>query len=663
MKWIRIAAAVLNQTPLAWEQNSKNIRTAIQMARQADASVLCLPELCVTGYGCEDAFLSAAVQQEALSVVRDLLPETHGMVVSFGLPLEFRGGLYNAAGLAADGQLLGFVAKQNLAGEGLHYEPRWFKPWPNGVSVTWTRDDLSVPLGDLVFDCAGVRIGFEICEDAWVANRPGIDLASRGVDVLLNPSASHFAFGKHQIRRRFVLDGSRAFHMAYVYANLLGNESGRAIFDGDAMIASCGQMLVTGSRFSYADVQLTHAAVDIDLIRTQKIRSHSHRPDPTAAATRVITSRFPFPEVATPATPCENQTLDDAASKYEEFTQAVSLGLFDYLRKSRSRGFVVSLSGGADSAAVSCLVANMIDSSVAELGLQGLKDKLAYDSNVIACQSVAELKSQLLTCVYQSTRNSSEVTLQAAQEVARATQARFLQLDVDPLVQTYTTMISQAVDRTLTWEQDDVALQNIQARVRGPSVWMLANLSGALLLATSNRSEAAVGYATMDGDTCGGLAPIAGIDKAFLREWLRWMESDGPASGRPLPALRFVNEQSPTAELRPQSKGQTDESDLMPYEILDSIERSAIRDKRGPAEVLTQLQADYPQATNHELLTWVTKFFQLWSRNQWKRERFAPAFHLDDENLDPKTWCRFPILSGGFQRELDRLNQAGNKHG
>ncbi|MDA1177831.1 MAG: NAD+ synthetase, partial [Planctomycetota bacterium] len=323
MKWIRIAAAVLNQTPLAWDQNSKNIRTAIQMARQAGAHVLCLPELCVTGYGCEDAFLSPAVQHEALCVVQELLPETRGMVVSFGLPLEFRGGLYNAAGLAADGKILGFVAKQNLAGEGLHYEPRWFKPWPNGVAVNWIRDELTAPLGDLVFDCGGVRIGFEICEDAWVANRPGVDLARRGVDVLLNPSASHFAFGKHQVRRRFVLDGSRAFHVAYAYANLLGNEAGRAIFDGDSMIASCGQMLVTGRRFSYADVELIHEAVDIDLIRTQKIRTHSHRADPTAASVGVISAEFSFPEISPPATPTHSQSAEDATSKYEEFTQAV----------------------------------------------------------------------------------------------------------------------------------------------------------------------------------------------------------------------------------------------------------------------------------------------------------------------------------------------------
>lgn len=266
---------------------------------------------------------------------------------------------------------------------------------------------------------------------------------------------------------------------------------------------------------------------------------------------------------------------------------------------------------------------------------------------------------ELLWCVYQSTRNSSEITRDAAKSVSEAIGARFYELDVDGVVEKYKTLISGVLERELTWQQDDLALQNIQARGRAPSVWMLANIKRGLLLATSNRSEAAVGYTTMDGDTCGGISPIAGIDKAFLRRWLRWLENEGPGGGNPIPALVKVNQQQPTAELRPPEDKQTDESDLMPYEILDLIERLAIRDKHMPAEILDvlvdhKLLESY-QVDRAQLITWIKRFFQLWSRNHWKRERFAPSFHVDDENLDPKTWCRFPILSGGFRRELDVL--------
>ncbi|MCA9246015.1 MAG: NAD+ synthetase, partial [Planctomycetales bacterium] len=115
------------------------------------------------------------------------------------------------------------------------------------------------------------------------------------------------------------------------------------------------------------------------------------------------------------------------------------------------------------------------------------------------------------------------------------------------------------------------------------------------------------------------------------------------------------NEQQPTAELRPPDAGQTDEQDLMPYEILDAIERAAIRDKHVPLEVFQVVAPRFPEYEAPLMAGWVERFFRLWSRNQWKRERYAPSFHLDDENLDPKTWCRFPILSGGFDRELAEL--------
>jgi NAD+ synthase (glutamine-hydrolysing) len=658
VKLIKVAVATLNQTPLAWESNQQHIVAAIAAGRQQGVTILCLPELCITGYGCEDAFHSLWLQETAQKVLLELLPETRGMIVSLGLPLLHSGGLFNTACLAADGRLVGFVGKQHLAGEGIHYEPRWFKRWPGDVRATAQFGGQSYPIGDLMFDCGGVRIGFEICEDAWVANRPGGDLALQGVDLILNPSASHFAFGKHEVRKRFVLEGSRAFNVSYLYANLLGNESGRAIYDGGALIASDGRMLATGPRFSYADFQLTIAVLDVDATRMSRARTGSFRPDIENEPDNVVQVPFDFPRILP-----ESRTETPAAwesgpyVKEEEFTRAVSLALFDYLRKSRSAGFVVSLSGGADSAACAALSALLIEFGVAELGRAGLLDKLSYISGLHEAADNRQLARRLLTTVYQATRNSSDVTRNAARAVSEALGAEHFEFDVDAIVQSYVEVVSGAIGRPLSWEQDDLALQNIQARVRAPGVWMLANLRNALLLATSNRSEAAVGYTTMDGDTCGGLSPIAGIDKAFLRQWLKWMEHHGPSGAWPLPALRAVNEQQPTAELRPLTSHQTDEDDLMPYDLLDAIERAAIRDKLSPLEVFQLMESRFPDLTREQLGIWVERFFRLWCRNQWKRERYAPSFHLDDQNLDPKTWCRFPILSGNFDRELAELKE------
>jgi NAD+ synthase (glutamine-hydrolysing) len=642
---LRLAAVALNQTPLDWPGNESRIRAAIKDARAEGATLVCLPELCLTAYGCEDAFLAPATWERAWKMLNDLLPETRGMVVAFGLPAFHQRALFNVSAVVADGELLGLAAKKNLAGDGIHYEPRWFKPWPGGVRDEFVAPDgTRLPIGDLVFEIGGVKLGFEICEDAWVADRPGARLAARGVDVILNPSASHFAFGKAGIRRRFVAEGSRAFGAAYVYSNLLGNEAGRVIYDGQLLVAEGGHVISESPRFGFADHRVLVATVDITGGRLAMARSASNRPAlPATNDPGLVAADFTCPD--TPAA-IHHHLLTVPEEKTLEFTRAVTLGLFDYLRKSGSSGYVVSLSGGADSAAVVCLVRLMFELAREELG-DDLGGKLA-----------ARDFSELLLTAYQATENSGEVTREAARVLAEAIGATHRELDVSALHRGYVAMIEKALGTPLTWTDHDIPLQNIQARVRSPGIWMLANLRNALLLSTSNRSEAAVGYATMDGDTSGGLAPISGIDKAFLREWLGWLETTGPIIGgkrRPVPALAAVNVQQPTAELRPGEQGQTDEGDLMPYPVLDFIERAAIRDRKSPREVLELLEIAFPGHPAETKVRWTKRFFTLWSRNQWKRERYAPGFHLDDENLDPKTWCRWPILSGGFREELDAL--------
>lgn len=655
---VKIAAAVLNQTPLDWDGNLARLQGVLREAAQNDVEILCLPELCLSGYGCEDAFHAPSTFLESWRMLSQLLPLTENMVVNFGLPVWHQGAVYNAAALVVDTEIVGLVAKQHLAGDGIHYEPRWFKAWPAEVAAEWLSPDGPLPLGDLTFDLLGqgetLRLGFEICEDAWVADRPGGRLAGRAVDVILNPSASHFAFGKQRIRERFVVEGSRAFAVAYIYANLNGNEAGRAIYDGGAMLASGGEIVARGPRFSLRDWHLTAAVVDITKTRVTRARTASFRPHLVSDAAPTVEAPFDFanPTVPTSKSVPEQDWERGPYTKEEEFVRAVSLGLFDYMRKSFSRGFVLSLSGGADSAACAVLIHHMAQRMANELEPEELLAKMAY------WKGFAGRMEQLLTTIYQATENSGSVTREAASSLGQALGCHHVEWEVGSLVDDYRRHTEQAIGRPLNWQTDDIALQNIQARVRAPGPWMVANVTGGLLLSTSNRSEAAVGYATMDGDTSGGLAPIAGIDKAYLREWLRWMETVGPEGYQSFPALSAINVQAPTAELRPSESKQTDEDDLMPYPALDYIQRLAIRDKVDPLGCFQRLEVEFPDSTKEQRLRWVDRFFRLFTRNQWKRERYAPSFHLDDQNLDPKTWCRFPILSGGYALELRRLKES-----
>lgn len=663
MQLIKVGAAVLNQTPFDWQNNKNNIVSAIHAARAADVSILCLPELCITGYGCEDDFFRTDLRQRAWHMMQEIIEETRGMTVSLGLPVPFNNALFNCAALVCDRKLLGLVPKQNLAGDGIHYEPRWFEAWDEGVVSEVTIEHQTVPMGDIYFDVGGVKMGFEICEDAWVGRRPGARLAPKGVDIFFNPSASHFSFGKLEIRKRLVLEGSRAFSATYIYSNLLGNEAGRAIYDGGAIVASAGKLVAVGPRFSYQDVELTTAVIDIEHTRMAQSRTYSYHPDTTTDG-ECIHAEFNFPSLDPGAPPPSSQLEWElgAQLKEEEFARALALGLFDYMRKTRSHGYTVSLSGGADSSCVCCLVSLMAQLAVQQLGLEGFRSKLSYMPELAEAQNPKELLVHLLTCAYQASDNSSETTLNSARALADDLGAKFFEFNISKVVDQYTSMVSQAIGRQLDWKHDDIALQNIQARVRSPGIWLLANLQGSVLLCTSNRSEGAVGYCTMDGDTSGGLAPIAGVDKNFIRRWLRWLEHSGPSGLQPYSALSVVNDQTPGPELRPLEAHQAGEKDLMPYDVLDAIEECAIENNQSARDCYLLMQARFPQYDSNTMATWIQRFFNLWSRNQWKRERLAPALHVASRNLDPRTWRRSPILSGGFKQELEEMWEAANSN-
>lgn len=641
MKKIKCATVALNQTPMDWDGNEDRLEQALRELSQNKVDLACFPEMAICGYGCEDVFLSDYLYDECLAVLGRLIPQTINMAIALGLPLKINNQRYSAVAFVANGELKGFYCKKHLANDGLHYEHRWFKEWPNNKVAELDVCGFKVPAGDLVFSLNNLTIGFEICEDAWVEKRFTGTTEQHKPAVILNSSASHFAFNKHEIRRQLVVAGSELVDGLYLYANMAANEAGRIIYDGSCVIANKGAVVSENQRFSFKEVQLDIAVVEADL----KVLSG-------AGIVKVDWSFIDSVEpLSQPSKNLRNYSLE------EEFLLAETLGLFDYMRKSYSRGFMLSLSGGVDSATCAVLVYAMVQRALAELGLSGLKKRLSYNAALQDAETIDELMSCLLTCVYQATANSGKITETAAESLANEIGAEYHFFNVDPLLQGYKEMVTAAIGRPLNWEQDDIALQNIQARVRAPGIWMMTNIKGSLLLTTSNRSEAAVGYATMDGDTCGGLCPLGGVDKTFLRNWLKAFENDSISGCGPVRSLQLVNVQEPTAELRPQDQEQKDEEDLMPYDVLDTIEKASIRDKKSPTLIYNLLLSEFAQS-NEITYKWLEKFYALWSRNQWKRERYAPSFHMDDENLDPKTWCRFPILSGGYKRELRTLRES-----
>jgi len=657
---LTLATASINTLPLDLQGNCELIKTAIKQAQHKNADLLLLPELVLSGYGAEDMFFAADWLAQIPQIVSELMSSIpQGMLVAVGLPLMIPGGqIFNGVALLSNQQVLGISLKQNLARSGVHYEPRWFTAWPAGQVSELAFAGSRVPIGDLVYDIDGVRIGFEICEDSWVAARPARSLYERQTDVILNPSASHFSLGKQQVREQFVTEGSRAFGAVYVYANLVGCEAGRTVYDGGNLIASNGEVVMRGKRMAFTPVVVEAAHVDLMVNRTQRIIS-SQQTTPSSEHGVVFRQGL-----LTPSHTLQPLTQPQPAQpmhEHEELCRAIGLGLWDWMRKTYTRGYAVSLSGGADSALCATLSAQAHHWALEELGdadyLQ-IVSRCGIDAEPRQADQAADvwlreqLMPQLLSTVYQGSANSSDTTRNAAQQLADGLGCSHAAWQIDDLVAGYTQRINQLTpDQPLNWQQDDLTLQNIQARVRSPGIWMLANRLNKLLLATSNLSEASVGYCTMDGDTSGVLAPIGGVSKSRVLDVLRWLHQQGHDY------LYGIIVQQPTAELRPVE--QTDEVDLMPFEVLDAIRHITQAHHAGP-KVLLQVMCRQPIGEKYsapQLAEFIRRYYGLYCRNQWKRERLAVSFHIETDSADPKTYRRFPVLNSQMRRELDEMQQ------
>lgn len=623
---MRIATAALNQTPLDWHRNADNIRRALEWVRKQDTMVVAFPELCISGVGCGALFKRRETLDRSLDIFFELLPELRGMIVTLGLPLEYEGVLLNTVCLVVDGKPFGFQCRTNYALSAFR-ELAWFRPWMRHRHVPFELNGETYKLGDLSFqfqlnESRTFHVAIEVGEPNWHQPIQAAAQERQKLDLLFNPAASAFALEKHAKRIHAIAGQTTQNDYTYIFSNYVGNESGPVIYDGGSFIMRKGKLLAETPRFSYHDAQVVIATID-----------DAEKPNNNGTKTKPVAVSF-----------AEHV-------REEEFSRGVSLGMLDYLQKSKAKGFALSLSGGADSAAVAALTALGIHFAVNELGIDEFKRRFKNVAGIDNATTVKELVHRMLLCFYQATRNSSETTRNAARAVAEEVGAEYLELDIDSIVEAYKKLIGDATGHQLDWQTDGIALQNIQARARGPSGWLLANLRSLLLLTTGNRSEATVGYCTMDGDTCGVLAPLGGIDKHFLRQYLRWLETTGPTLAdspeislrRTMPAMKAINDQAPTAELCPLSTKQTDENDLMPYDLLNRFERFYLVERKTETETLLAVKNEFGRYTDEQLSHWLAKFIRLVSQNNWKRRRYAISFDIDDTALPREDFLSFPL--------------------
>ena len=694
----------INQTALDWEGNTTRILESLEFYKNIknknEKHIILFPELVLSGYGCEDGFLFSNTKKqswEKLLKIVEASQKLSNSLIFVGTPFYFNGSIFNTIAVLYEGEILALIPKSYLAGEGIHYEQRWFtpfkEPWKK-IEFSYNNRVYDFYFGQGVIDFFNTRIGVEICEDSWVNKRPALNyFYDNNVDIILNPAASHFGFGKYEIRKNIAISSSLNYHSYYFSVNLLGNEAGKAIYDGSMILTKNGKIFYDNSnRFSFKDIIIRSFPLELNELRNQRERIYSRRND------RTIDLSFPIIKIHTSSKinkpifsnqehenikqnfisvidyefikelPQKNLTLNN---EFLEFLEVERLALFDYMRKTYSRGFTISLSGGADSSLCAILVYQMIRKGIIELGLENFIKKTNYNIQLNDLQSfdtekqIEFFSNKMLHTIYQKTNQNSQQTFDLANELAKEIHSHHLNINIQNLVDEGLKIFQDATKLKLDWENYDIPLQNIQARIRSPMAWLLANVTGSILLVTSNRSEASVGYTTMDGDSSGGLAPIAGIDKAFILKFLDFISSYSDKYTISIKTAKKIISQPPSAELRPLQKEQTDEKDLMPYSILSMIERFAIQELLSAEEILERLLAyqknhfkinytlpyfeDFlekiKQYNEEELKDMINKFFYLWHTNQWKRERFATTFHIDSYNVDPRGWFRFPVIS------------------
>lgn len=611
---VRIGSSNLNQTPLDWRGNKDNIIESINIAKNNNVDILCLPELSITGYGCQDLFYHDWFIQKSNDILEEIRILTKSITVIIGHPLSFNKKKYNSCCIIRDQKILGFFIKSNLPNDGIHYEKRWFEGWEYGKVDKINFLNKSYPIGNFQIEYDDdLTLGFEICRDMWDKERPANYIKTKKNLIIFNPIASHYAFKKFDFRKNLVIESSKKYNCTYLSVNLLGNESGKVIFEGDTILASKGKLISINDRFSFNNISFSYYDIDFDK-RLKEINYES-------------------------------------TEVYEEFIDAFSLGLSDYLFKSKLNGFALSLSGGLDSSSIAILTYEMVKRILEKEGPEIFNKKmnlsLDYSDNIQS--NVKIVMNKIFYTAYQETQNSTKETKESAKVLSDFIGSNHYEWSIDSEVESIKEKISDKTLKKYSWKENDITLQNIQARVRSPFIWFIANANNLLLLSTSNRSESSVGYSTMDGDSSGSISPIAGIDKVFIKNLLKYLNKKYKYS-----SLDNVLSLKPSAELKPTNKKQFDEDDLMPYNLLSEIERCFVKERKSPREIYNILKRK-KLINDKSLKKHIKTFFKLLATNQWKRERTAPSFHFDDYSLDASSWFRFPILSNNFKEEIDSL--------
>ncbi|MBN2311833.1 MAG: NAD(+) synthase [Candidatus Hydrogenedentes bacterium] len=638
MRLLRVGVAGVSVKVGDFAGNSARLRGVIEEARTEGVHLLVTPELGISGYSLEDRIWWPDIARRSWDALEGLAESCVDIAVFVGLPVRFESMMYNATALIHDRAILGLILKKYLPTYSIFYEGRNWTPWDCGVT-----EINGVRAGDLVFRLPFGSVSAEICEDLWAAESPAHARVHAGAEIICNLSASPFTPLKNARRRELVVGAAGRLACVYAYANLLGCDSSRLVFDGGGFVATPDGIVAEGPVLATSYWTLASGVVDLDDVARFRAENSTWRQEAIrrgrAADIHTITAAGTFAPSAVadyaaqlPASffcPADGGQGAGAEQALDELFDALVLGLRDYFEKVGAfERFLVALSGGRDSAL--CLL----------LAVHAAK---ALNAGQDAGQSAGRVAAVYLP----NPAYSSGATEQAARALAGELGVPFQVVSIAEEAE-----VAFAKAAELAGGEENVtpiARQNLQARVRGNMMLNWANSARGLLLVTSNLSEAAVGYTTTGGDNQGGYSPIANVPKTLVTHLLEHVAArDG------LHAMQGILDIPPSAELAPD---QQDEADLMPYVVLDDLLYLFARRRMSLPDCWRILVHRHSGHDAEQLRAWTAQFGRLFAYNQWKREQLPVAMKVLELDLDPKTGFRFPVTQS-IQDELDELDAA-----
>jgi NAD+ synthase (glutamine-hydrolysing) len=519
---MRLALAQINTVVGDLEGNRALILSRLEEARAAGADIALFPELAVTGYPPEDLLLRPGFVRAAKRSLAEIAAAADGISALVGFP-HFDGDLYNACAVCSGGEVKAVYRKRFLPNYGVFDEQRYFAS---------ARDLVLLRLGETL---AGVTI----CEDMWQPGPPATDLALAGAQLLVNLSASPFHVGKDREREEMFQQRARDTASFVAFVNAVGGQD-ELVFDGHSCVLDDeGKVLARAPGFEEAllVVDLDPAAAIGRRLSDTRRRALAEQSDqPKASVVPLGHVRGQTPSVAA-------TQISPLVDGLEQMRLALELGLRDYVDKNGFRDVVVGLSGGIDSA-------------------------------LTAAVAVEALGPERVHGVSMPSRFSSEATRADARRLGESLGIDFREVPIDGIVTTAEEALAPSfgeLDRDLTEE-------NLQARVRGVLLMALSNKFGWLVVATGNKSELSVGYATLYGDMAGGFALLKDV---FKTDVFRLAKHLNERAGRELIPQSIID-RAPSAELR---DDQLDEDSLPPYPALDRVLEAYVELDRSREEL------------------------------------------------------------------------------